>query len=712
MDEDELLFAEADEKLDAERQSQAPRNGVADRTSTAKKAQLRPAPTMDKMRRADWDRAGPARALAQGVTFGFADEIEAGVRAPFSSKSYGEIRDDVRGQNADYAAEHPVLNAALQLTGGVKGLGPAGRALSALTKGSRAATAVENMGPVTRAIGSGAAGGAAAGVGFDEDGVSVADVMLGGSVGAGAGGLLGAGAGALGALRAFRGSDDVLESMARQAAQKQVARGGGPIALGMKADQARADGIPVRMLDMLPEGAKRTVRGARARGGDVADEISDQIGARREGAFSRIESLVKRGLGGDATDTDVVSKQIHKAAGELADNSYGEVFDRGAEIKGPDLVRLLDNSTVKSAWDRVARIDANFRAAGEGGRYRLDLWKDLPGTKGTGSNLPATIGSADDRALVAYDSFKRNAKMDLRSADALKRGLDDVIKNGLDGQTPGGLKGEARVSVMRLRDRLVGMADEADDAAIRTRAELPANEMSTALVPEGEAATPIGKTYREARKEFQTAMQWREALEEGEGFLDMSPQQLRTAWSNYTPQEKQVATVGFRTKVLNRLGKGDEGRDRTRGMLGSPEFKEKVKVMFGKQADEFLSSLKAERKIADTDNFIRGGSQTADKLADAGAGNMAREVLDAGSAVAQGAGGMARYAGRKVVGAMDRLREGTYGKVADVAAKRYMQPADQADDFIGWLAQESKRTPSRAPKAAVVAGGFLGGRIR
>ena len=39
-----------------------------------------------------------ARLVFQGLTLGFSDEIEALVRAPFDSREYSEIRDDIRGK--------------------------------------------------------------------------------------------------------------------------------------------------------------------------------------------------------------------------------------------------------------------------------------------------------------------------------------------------------------------------------------------------------------------------------------------------------------------------------------------------------------------------------------------------------------------------------------------------------------------------------------
>ena len=49
-----------------------------------------------------------ARAGAQGLTFGFADEIEAAVRSAFDSgKSYAEVVKDVRGQIESFRQRNP-----------------------------------------------------------------------------------------------------------------------------------------------------------------------------------------------------------------------------------------------------------------------------------------------------------------------------------------------------------------------------------------------------------------------------------------------------------------------------------------------------------------------------------------------------------------------------------------------------------------------------
>ena len=60
-----------------------------------------------------------ARTVAQGLTLGFADEIEAGARSLFSDRSYKEIRDEIRQDTNDFRKDNPKQALALELAGGV-----------------------------------------------------------------------------------------------------------------------------------------------------------------------------------------------------------------------------------------------------------------------------------------------------------------------------------------------------------------------------------------------------------------------------------------------------------------------------------------------------------------------------------------------------------------------------------------------------------------
>lgn len=723
MDEDLQKWLDA-----AERENDTaavPRTGFADRTPVVGTKPKGGRPSIDQLVMPDFalrhqslgDIArgafskGGLRAAAQGATFGFGDELEAMARAPFSDRTYPEIRDDIRGQNAAFAAENPDANLLLQLGGGM-GTGMA---------------AARGFAALARPVVGGLIGGAVAGAGYDD---SHGPVPLGSMA---KGSLVG---GAFGAVlpKALRWAGDRpmnFEEAAQAAAagpklssaEKMMVRGGNQVVKGaggedkLRANAADMAGSPAIVADAAGTPGMRVLRAQQAVPGDLSDDITNTLEARRQGAYSRIRQSIVKGMGGDAVDTKEAARQVSKAAGELADLSYGEVFERGTSVEGDDLVRLLRNPTVRKAWERVTAIDRNLRDAGQGGRYHLDLWKDTPGATGTGTNLPAPVPSTPGREVGIYDDFIQRGSMDLKSADALKRGLDDLIGNGWDGRTPGGLRGEEKGSVVALKNKLLELADAADEAGRQQQVGLSGR--GTDIVLEGQAATP-GKSYREARQEFATAMGWREALADGEKVLTMPTEEVRTLWGTLTPEQREVARVGFRSKVLDRLGRGGEGRDRTKGLLNEPRFKETVRVLFGQDGDEFLRTLKTETAIAGTDSKVLSGSPTARiqaEMASGGTdfGGALRDATDLTGAAGRGFGSLMNYGLRKGAQALDRYQTGTVGEAGGWLARQQLRPASKTGDFLDELAQLNKRqggrpTPTKVARGTGMFGGFVGGR--
>lgn len=131
------------------------------------------------------------RSFAQGLTFGFADEIEAGIRSAFSGDEYSEIRDRIRQQLKDYQDANGAEALAAEIAGAsipslvgffLPGLGQAATASNA----SRLAKMASNL---KRAAKIGAAEGAIAGAGFSE-GESLGEVAGDVATGAALGGTL------------------------------------------------------------------------------------------------------------------------------------------------------------------------------------------------------------------------------------------------------------------------------------------------------------------------------------------------------------------------------------------------------------------------------------------------------------------------------------------------------------------------------------------
>jgi hypothetical protein len=128
------------------------------------------------------DAAGTARAVGQGASFGFGEEIEAGVRAPFEDRTYPQIRDDIRAQQAKFTERHQFIAAGAEIAGGL--------ATAAVPLGgtARAATALGRIGRATKV---GVATGALYGFGKGEG--DVAAQAKSAATGAGMGLLFGAG---------------------------------------------------------------------------------------------------------------------------------------------------------------------------------------------------------------------------------------------------------------------------------------------------------------------------------------------------------------------------------------------------------------------------------------------------------------------------------------------------------------------------------------
>ena len=172
-----------------------------------------------------------ARTAAQGLTFGFADEIEAGARSLFSDSKYKEIRDKIRQNTNDYRTDNPGEALALEMAGGV--VVPGGIARTAFKtaiktgakkgipfKAGDAINKTNNANAVTlkQAAGVNAGLGGAYGLGTSEsDKVSgmAADTALGATIGGAAGSAI------HGIGRQFK---PLVNEYSRQLARKAVAR--------------------------------------------------------------------------------------------------------------------------------------------------------------------------------------------------------------------------------------------------------------------------------------------------------------------------------------------------------------------------------------------------------------------------------------------------------------------------------------------------------
>ena len=156
----------------AEQLKEKIKNGdYSDSAGTVTKEGKQPNPKINKFTEG-------VRSFVGGLTFSYADEIEAALRSgSINSDEYTMLRDKLRNQQTQFGEENPYLKTGLEIGGGL--IMPGGAAKIGLTKGLGAVTKhLPNA--VKGSLGKGAGYGAAYGTGAAQE---KEDMLTGGAVG-------------------------------------------------------------------------------------------------------------------------------------------------------------------------------------------------------------------------------------------------------------------------------------------------------------------------------------------------------------------------------------------------------------------------------------------------------------------------------------------------------------------------------------------------
>lgn len=139
--------------------------------------------------------------------------------------------------------------------------------------------------------------------------------------------------------------------------------------------------------------------------------------------------------------------------------------------------------------------------------------------------------------------------------------------------------------------------------------------MRGALVGELKRANP---KYDAALKVWAGPSEANDAMQMGRDFMRADPEEITKALSNLSAASHDFYKIGAARALQDTVKKvGDKG-DVVQRIFGNPATREKVEAVFGKAVtNDFAKfAIGPEKKIAETDRFITGGSNTADKLSD------------------------------------------------------------------------------------------------
>lgn len=147
-----------------------------------------------------------------------------------------------------------------------------------------------------------------------------------------------------------------------------------------------------------------------------------------------------------------------------------------------------------------------------------------------------------------------------------------------------------------------------------------------------------GGKYKPALNSYRDEMHIADAFKEGyQGIfgssksMENTPSFMKQWFNGLTDAEKQAAREGARASIATEIGVAKNPALAGEALSRSDFNKEKLKILFGdKEASELIRKLEHERKIADTNNKLIHGSQTAMRSASKRAFDMPEKTTGVG----------------------------------------------------------------------------------
>jgi hypothetical protein len=410
---------------------------------------------------------------------------------------------------------------------------------------------------LARAVKVGASLGAVGGAGMSEG--NVLDRAVGGAKGAAIGAATAGGLGKLG-IGVQKATPvpqrKALNQLARRAGNDQTS-------LNAIADEAMpgpntlgktSPDKPLIMADYGGENLRGATRAVRTQPGTGKNEISEMLAGRSAGAEERVldDLLQTTGLR-DRTNTFQKAEDIIKERAETAKPLYAAAHS--VEVKDDRLRKFFSIPEFQEAYEKGAQKIARLR----------------------GDAIPSL-----DKMM------KEGGAIPVRAIDYLKRGLDDMIDAGAG--SGNSARSNAAAALRDLKNEMLDVTDE--------------------LVPE----------FMEARGFYRGESELLEALESGRGLFKMHPDQAAQILKNpkLSQGERELMKRGMFEALADRIENIPTGNDIARRVGDKTMDQKRLRLLFDDDAsfDRFKELLGQEARMHQTKNYITGGSQTADKLAE------------------------------------------------------------------------------------------------
>jgi hypothetical protein len=644
--------------------------------------------------------AGLLSTFENGMTFGFNDEFASGVDAAIAKLGgddrpvgdiYRQNHQARQGQIDQYAQEHPHLAQAAELAGGA--LPTAAAIVTANPELAPGASQVaeSSQGLVRRLINN-IVGGGTAGVvsGYgnaDSDNALSSEIKggaLGGALGLGTGAAVEAAAPISSALKGSKKAvsewvDEVIKG--KFAAPKPIVTDDTPTAPsaagdrilrslnrdnidpGMAAQALQAQremGKPASIADVGGRNTKGLARTAATVPGPGKQFAHEALNARQDvdASKGRILGDLQDTLGVPVHNTDDLIDDIITKRGEAAGPDYRKAYAQG-EITHPDLVGMLDENPVFAS----AHAKASKVLAGAGRKIQ-------------------PLYNLENSQLIRYPTVE--------DVDLIKKGVDRRLYNNKRGN------------------------NDVDEDALDAYGSALIDGQRTKLL---QTMDPLAPDYAVARGKFSGETRMKEAVEAGRNIFNTDPREVTKTLGKLEPAEREMFKMGAADAVRLHMSQAANRENANLaadifGTSGKGSKAELMKAVFGDNNSftQFSDRMNAELGLARTHNFVKGGSNTQDKLAeqqdlelpisDAATDLMLGNVKSATGRVLRSVSN--NTYGRAVAGGSEQARE---------ELARRLFSGDPSDDAVEFLRSLDRVKRAREESMRVTRGRGLGSSI-
>lgn len=497
---------------------------------------------------------GVLQNVAQGATFGLADEIQAGIGAGYAKmfggdavkgRSYSDLANESearqRQQMQGFFEENPKTAIGANVAGSLLTLQPslaAAQALKIPSAGLRGGAAT------------GVAFGAAGGAGAAPEGETLEGSLTGGAIG----GALGAGVHGIPPLYRFVKGWGLDASSKVQSILKK-----GMEATGRSVDELEGYitslGPKTALADVDKAFRQMMMPGAKLYG-KTAKNLEKLI-KRDEGQFERLTATMHKMFGGEARTWNTLGelKKVRKTeSSPLYEEAYAEPFELTAPLRS-----LLSRPAAQKAWATAKESIRNNPKADEKAMGDV-VWKVGKGGK-LEQDLEPTL-----RGLNFLTRVLRDQSSALYKAEGAKSTVGEGVGN-----------------------------------------------LRKAILDHMDASSP---KFAEARSMWAGTMRAEEMIGEGGKFLSKTRGQVARDLEGMSGSDRQFYIGGIAEKIESTMAKARLTSDPALS-FNTPEFKENIRAVLPSKdlADDFLSSIASEGEKHLTSVAARSAGSAAPEAA-------------------------------------------------------------------------------------------------